>query len=256
MSAGSVRPHRRAMAPGRIVISALFPVYLLAAAAGFAEAFAAGATVPEARSDPTKATSPGAVAAEQGTSPWEHELWTGATTMMRIYVCSHARRRPSWCQDEQELPSKSPLPDEQGPPLTAEDADWLRFLEQADPGNLSPQDVAVITRRANDRRDPQAMEILGFLYAQGGPVERDYAEAYRWYGRAYLAGQRDVRANMEIVWGLLQRHDLEAALALTREFNALSKGEPPPVSQGAQGAGASSASGGNPAAAVADPTGL
>ena len=138
--------------------------------------------------DPTAVTVQGAPAAtaadEAGASPWEHELWSGATTMMRIYVCAHARRQPSWCEEEQQLPSKAPLPAEHGPPLTAEDATWLRFLEQTDPRRLTAQDVAVIIRRASERRDPQAMEILGFLYAQGGPVERDYAESYRWYGRA------------------------------------------------------------------------
>ncbi|CAN0393788.1 unnamed protein product, partial [Ectocarpus sp. 13 AM-2016] len=80
-------------------------------------------------------------------------------------------------------------------------------------------------RRALDRRDTQAMEILGYLYAQGISVDRDYAEAYRWYGRALLAGEQRVRPNLDLVWGLLQRYDLEAAVALTREFNALKEGE-------------------------------
>lgn len=191
-----------------------------------------------------------------GASPWEHELWSGATTMMRIYVCSHARRNPSWCREAPLLPSKTPLPEEQGPPLTAEDAAWLRFLEQTDPANLTAEDVAVIMRRATERRDPQAMEILGFLYAQGASVERDYAEAYRWYGRAYLAGERGVRANMDIVWGLLQRYDLESALALTREFNALAKGAQLPMTPGSEGASASSAASRGSDGGPTDPAGL
>ena len=79
-------------------------------------------------------------------------------------------------------------------------------------------------RRAVERRDPQAMEILGFLYAEGLAVPRDYGEAYRWYGMAFLAGERHVRANMDIVWQQLQRHDLEAAAALAREFDTLAAG--------------------------------
>ncbi len=179
-------------------------------------------------SAPAKAES-GAGAGPSEGSPWEHDLWSGATTMMRIYVCSHARRTPTWCAEERTLPSKAPLPDEQGPPLAEEDAAWLAFLEQADPAALSADEVDVIRQRAVQRRDPQAMEILGFLYAQGASVRRDYAEAYRWYGRAYLAGERRVRANMDVVWALLQKHDLPAALALTREFNALAEGQQLPV---------------------------
>ncbi len=202
-----------------------------ALAADMAETSAAPATPTPARSE-AQAEDAAAAAPVQpsGASPWEHDLWAGATTMMRIYVCTHARRPPSWCTVGSELPSKAELPEEHGPPLTAEDAAWLTFLDQADPDNLSAEDIAVIERRATGRRDPQAMEILGYLYVQGESVERNYAEAYRWYGRAYLAGEKRVRANMDVVWALLQKHDLNAALALTREFNALSaEGNAPPA---------------------------
>lgn len=206
--------------------------------------------------EPTKTEASSAAKPSEvrsGDSPWEHDLWSGSTGMMRLYVCSHARRNPSWCQEEQQLPSKAPLPEEQGPPLTAEDAQWLAFLENTNPTALTTQDVEVIHQRASERRDPQAMEILGFIYAQGGAVERDYAEAYRWYGRAYLAGERRVRPNMDVVWGLLQRHDLEAALALTREFNALTRGQQLPMGEAAvPPSGADGEQGANPV----DPTGL
>src|SRR3546814_18105356 len=85
----------------------------------------------------------------------------------------------------------------------------------------------MLRRRAIERRDPQAMEILGFLYAEGLSVARDYVEAYRWYGMAYLAGEHSVRPNMDVVWELLQRSELEGALALTREFDDLAAGEVP-----------------------------
>ena len=160
-------------------------------------------------------------------SPWEHRLWHNATTAMRMYVCDYARRPPSWCGEHQELPAKSALPEPQGPPLIPEDAAWLAFLETADPTDLNAEQIDQVRRRAVERRDPQAMEILGYLYAEGVSVERDYAEAYRWYGLAFLAGEKRVRANMDIVWQQLQRHDLEGALALTREFDALARGEVP-----------------------------
>ncbi|GAB4394740.1 MAG: hypothetical protein Tsb0032_22680 [Kiloniellaceae bacterium] len=169
----------------------------------------------------------GAAQAEPGESPWEHSLWANATTMMRIYLCDHARRPPSWCGEPRELPGKAELPAPQGPPLIEEDARWLTFLDQADPNNLSEEDVATIRLRATKRRDPQAMEILGFLYAEGISVDRDYAESYRWYGLAYLLGEARVRSNMDVVWQQLQRHDLEGAQALARDFNALAAGEVP-----------------------------
>lgn len=202
---------------------------------------------------PGSLTAETAVDATQESSPWEHDLWNGATTMMRIYVCSHARRPPSWCSQEQQLPSEVPLPDEQGPPLTAEDAAWLNFLETVDPGNLSLKQVAFIKNRALKRGDTQAMEILGFLYAQGISVDRNYAEAYRWYGRAYLAGEKRVKPNMDLVWRLLQKFDLQAAVALTREFNALEKEAASADTSGADTEAPSSRR--SPPAAPQDPTG-
>ena len=260
MSARRASGRCRVLVPGQwprqAPIGLLFPILLTFVAAVLSPTLAAEPTAP--KGEPLAGEEPlgeGPETAEAGASPWEHGLWSGATPMMRIYVCSHARRSPSWCAEDQDLPSKAPLPEEQGPPLTAEDAGWLKFLEKADPANLSLEDIAVIRRRATERRDPQAMEILGFLYAQGGSVQRDYAEAYRWYGRAYLAGERSVRANMDIVWGLLQRHDIAAALALTREFNALAGGEQVPMEDNAEGA-ASAPSDRSPRAATTDPTGL
>jgi hypothetical protein len=166
-------------------------------------------------------------AADPAASPWEHPLWHNATTLMRLYVCDHARRRPSWCAEQREQPATAALPEPQGPSLTPEDAAWSAFLKTADPAKLTEDEVAMVRRRAVERRDPQAMEILGFLHAEGLSVERDYVEAYRWYGMAFLAGEVSVRPNMDIVWQLLQRHDLEGALALTREFDALAAGEVP-----------------------------
>ena len=170
---------------------------------------------------------PAAAAPQAAPSPWEHPLWHSATTMMRVYVCEHSRRPPGWCGEQRELPANVALPDPQGPPLTDEDAAWLGFLEQADPADLNAEEIALVRRRAAVRRDPQAMEILGYLYAEGLSVPRDYAEAYRWYGLAYLSGEKRVRTNMDIVWQQLQRHDLEGAMALTREFDSLAAGEVP-----------------------------
>jgi len=162
-----------------------------------------------------------------GGSPWEHPLWHNATTLMRLYVCDHARRPPGWCAEAMQPPAPVALPEMLGPTLDPEDAKWQDFLKAAVPAELSAEELALVRRRAVERRDPQAMEILGFLHAEGLTVPRDYVEAYRWYGMAFLAGEWWVRANMDVVWALLQRHDLEGAAALAREFDALAAGEAP-----------------------------
>ncbi|MGD1878039.1 MAG: hypothetical protein ACFB13_11125 [Kiloniellaceae bacterium] len=183
---------------------------------------------PLARDEPAEVPDHSDAPAEApAASPWEHPLWHNATAMMRIYVCEYARRPPSWCGAPRELPANVALPESEGPPLMEEDARWLNFIENADPANLTEEEIIAVRRRALVRRDPQAMEILGYLYAAGQSVERDYKEAYRWYGMAFLAGETRVRPNMDIVWQQLQRHDLEGAQALTREFDALAAGEVP-----------------------------
>lgn len=213
------------------LLSAEFAVpWALAAEGHDAEGHDAGTKAAETKAAGAPAAEPPPAhpgSAAPGASPWEHPLWSNATTMMRIYLCDHARRPPSWCGTPQELPANAELPPLQGPPLVEEDALWLAFLDGADPTNMSQEDVETVRLRAVRRRDPQAMEILGFIYAEGVSIERDYAEAYRWYGLAYLAGEQRVRPNMEIVWQQLQRYDLEAALALARQFNALQAGEVP-----------------------------
>lgn len=223
----------------RRALSLLSLIFLLSLTA--ASLPAAAADSPAAASGGTKAGAGDPLAPDEGpppaemaagaeagaASPWEHDLWHNATSMMRVYICDHARRRPQWCGAERALPSRVPLPDAQGPPLAAEDAAWLDFLADVDPANLSLEELALVRRRAVERRDPQAMEILGYLYAEGVTVARDFAEAYRWYGLAFLAGEKRVRPNMDIVWQQLQRYDVESALALTREFDALAQGEVP-----------------------------
>ncbi|MEQ9606707.1 MAG: hypothetical protein RLN99_03480, partial [Kiloniellaceae bacterium] len=120
----------------RTLLSLLF-VILAAATADVRAADSHGAA-------PAGSQAPAAGSAEPGPaqddprpddaapSPWEHPLWHSATTMMRVYVCEHARRRPSWCEGPRELPANVALPEPQGPPLAEEDARWLAFLDQAD----------------------------------------------------------------------------------------------------------------------------
>jgi len=220
-------------------------------AAGMPAALAADAHAPAPEpATPAEAAPESPPSAASGASPWEHPLWHNATTVMRLYICDYARRPPSWCADENKPPAPVALPEPQGPTLSPEDAAWQDFLKSAEPAKLSADQLAMLRRRAVEQRDPEAMEILGFLHAEGLSVPRDYVEAYRWYGLAFLAGETGVRENMDIVWQQVQQHDLEGAQLLKREFDSLAAGEVPaslaPAPAAAEPAAADSAGSQNP----------
>lgn len=135
-------------------------------------------------------------------SPWNHSLWQEAGPEMRRYICDHAARRPTWCLDpKNDLKVHRPRePETFGPGYSVEDARWTDLIRKGDPTKLGADDVAFIRRRAESTGDPNAMEILGYLYANGHGAERDPVLAYIWYGRAFLEGKTEVRSNMDVLW--------------------------------------------------------
>ncbi len=135
-------------------------------------------------------------------SPWSHGLWRDSSPVMRAYACAHASRAPDWCQrkDDTEKVYEAPLDEVFGPHYSVDDARWLKMMQDPDPQGFTKNDVAFIVRRARDAQDPQAMEVLGFLYGRGLGVRRDPVEAYRWYGHALLRGATHVKENMDLLW--------------------------------------------------------
>ena len=156
-------------------------------------------------------------------SPWQHELWRDATPEMQAYVCSYAQRRPDWCS-EAEAPIFVRPPAElelYGPRFSEDDARWLRMLGRGDVTAFNAEEAAFIRRRAERLQDPQAMEVMGFLYSQGQGVPRDPEQAYIWYGRAFLAGETQVKANMDILWQKLVRENRAAIERINLYFARL-----------------------------------
>jgi hypothetical protein len=140
--------------------------------------------------------------AEDPYSPWNHSLWQEAGPEMRRYICDHAARRPAWCLDPKNdiKVHRAKEPETFGPAFSGEDARWVGLTRDGDPAGLGPDDVNFIRRRAESTGDPNAMEVLGYLYANGHGAERDPVVAYIWYGRAFLEGKTEVKANMDLLW--------------------------------------------------------
>ncbi|MEM7168973.1 MAG: SEL1-like repeat protein [Pseudomonadota bacterium] len=154
-------------------------------------------------------------------SPWEHSFWQKSSPAMRAYACRYAWRAPQWCESIAADRRLYAVEEAEmfGPQITADDVRWLRLLESGDPQSLDDEDVAFIHNRAEANADPQAMEILGYLYSQGLGVKQDYGEAYIWYGRAYLSGESHVQENMDIVWSLLNQTDQVRAREIAQQYN-------------------------------------
>lgn len=140
--------------------------------------------------------------AEEAPSPWQHQTWRQSGPEMRHYICGHSVRKPAWCGGrERELKVYEPKePEPIGPAFSADDSRWYRLLTEGDPESFDTEDVRFIRHRAEATGDPDAMEILGYLYANGYGTGRDPAEAYIWYGRAALEGKAGMQPNMDLLW--------------------------------------------------------
>ncbi len=158
-------------------------------------------------------------------------MWENASPVMQSYVCHYADRAPSWCERLQAAAKTYGIDEAEvfGPVASPDDLRWLDLLENGDPRDLSRDDIAFIHQRAKVGKDPQAMEILGYLYSQGLGVERDFAESYLWYGQALLAGEHHVRENMDAVWTLLVHSDRVKADQLARQFSLPENGQNPAI---------------------------
>ena len=158
-------------------------------------------------------------------SPWGAEFWRAVSPQQRQYICDHAKLKPSWCGDQSDFSVvRDAMKDEPyGPLLTADDARWLRLISTKAPEELTAVDAEFIKRRAKQTGDPDAMEVLGFLYGRGIAVTRDVATAYIWYGRAYLLGRVQVKENMDILWAELNKRDAAAAQRISQLFETEAK---------------------------------
>ena len=158
-------------------------------------------------------------------SPWGADFWRAVSPQQRQYICDYAKLKPSWCGSRYDFSvvQDSAKDEPYGPLLTADDARWLRLIASKAPEALSSEDAAFIKRRAKQTGDPDAMEVLGFLYGRGIAVTRNIETAYIWYGRAYLRGRVQVKENMDILWAELNKRNPAAALRISQLFETEAK---------------------------------
>ncbi len=97
-------------------------------------------------------------------------------------------------------PPRRPTPPPPTPPVA--EADWQAVLQRLSRQDYRRQDLAAIRAMA-EFGSADALEILGWMYAQGVMVGRDDVRAYTYYGRALLAGATHVRPNLDLVWARL-----------------------------------------------------
>ena len=79
---------------------------------------------------------------------------------------------------------------------------WKDTLARLSQNRVRPDDIELIRTHAKDG-EVTALELLGWIYYDGRGVTKDYGQAYKYYGRAVLAGREDLRPILEKIWQLL-----------------------------------------------------
>ena len=82
---------------------------------------------------------------------------------------------------------------------------YARFLMQmhgADHSTADPRLIGWLEQLAKERKDAQAMLLLGNLHARGIGTRQNLGRAYRWYRKAALTAPRDADVVNEVAWTL------------------------------------------------------
>ncbi len=132
-----------------------------------------------------------------------------------ILVCS-TMLPPTWCHDWYDaFKMYSTLPEFTEPAsvlanqrMREEDAKaaaaqaWKDTLVRISQNKVKQDDIELVTQHAK-AGEVSALELLGWIYFDGRGVIKDYGLAYKYYGRAVLAGREDLRPILEKIWGML-----------------------------------------------------
>lgn len=151
-------------------------------------------------------------AARTGTTDWDLPEWHRLTLAYAAGQCA-ALLAPAWCEPwragmvaAMATPTYRATADRARAKVAAAeaaakaDADKrARRLQRLRTRKFTAEDLASIEQEA-DAGGVEALEILGWLYAAGHGVEVDYAKAYGYYGRAVLAGRKDLIKNLDALW--------------------------------------------------------
>ncbi len=179
-----------------------------------------------------------ASAGENGPTPsdWETFDWAELNTARANYICL-SDQPASWCGEWWESratqvaktgPDANDETERYGPPAppappainekskAVSDATWDAVLKRVATRPPNAADFKSISLRADEDADPAAMEVLAYAYASGWGVAQDYAIAYKYYGRAFLAGASHVKPNLDQIWTFLtpeQQQSVEGLFA-------------------------------------------
>jgi hypothetical protein len=157
--------------------------------------------------------------------------WYRRSFLNNMLICS-TLLNPSWCKDwMQYMKTVSTTPpytnitdyiiSEQSKKMAAihERIDeWNDILERISKNQITKEDMNILNKRVSER-DADALEIMGYMYYDGRGVEKNLKKAYELYGRALLAGRKDLKQNLDSLWKLLTDEE-RLYIKENLEFNA------------------------------------
>jgi hypothetical protein len=88
--------------------------------------------------------------------------------------------------------------------------EWREVVERIQSKNFTVKDVINVDRRAR-AGEPDAMELLAWMYLNGRGVPQSYYYAYEFYGKALLVGRPQLKENLDKIWPFLKAAEKEAA---------------------------------------------
>lgn len=163
---------------------------------------------------------------------YTEDYWRSADILTKRFICSSHGETPGWCS---ELPGQVKVPDSIAGELAAREkaaaereamakaaAEILAarqgVIKRIKSGRISPGDVEKLIEQAKAGEN-EAMELIAWMYANDLTPDSDDSDelnelAYIWYGRAYLAGARDVKENMDKIWPTLSETQQRRIVAL------------------------------------------
>lgn len=105
-----------------------------------------------------------------------------------------------------------------------EDDSWLESAITAYRPEMPPLDIAAL-RQSADSGDADAQNNLGFMYASGQGVPKDYTEAARWYRKAADQDYPDAQNNLGVMYNNGQGFPRDYAEAIRWYRKAADQGD-------------------------------
>lgn len=168
---------------------------------------------------------------------YSDDYWQSSDILTKRFICTSYGEIPDWCDD---LPDKVEVPksiagvlaarqeseaERQAAAQAAADIIAARtaLAKRVKSGRAAPNDVEKLIEQAK-AGEQEAMELIAWMYAQGlSPERKDEDElkelAYIWYGKAYLAGAKEVKANMDKIWPTLSETQQSRIVAVFDKKN-------------------------------------